>query len=128
MICTKCQIRMMIKPFSDYSETICWFCWLKTHKKYKDAAKLLGNSLFNWSTKISSRRIGWSFYESAHWTMIFTNILNHPGLNKTCKVPKLTKGYRKDGWPQQLTDSESLKILNWSDWRVSTALNYLLGR
>lgn len=148
MICVCCQIRYVIKPFSDYSENICWFCWLKTHKKYAAAAKLLGyskhskfqkqttweyktalgkpqNGFFNWSTGLLEKKIGWSFWENAMFSLLLANILNHPGLNKHCKVPELTQGFRKDGWPKQLSHFDSLIKLGYSEWAAKTVMEYL---
>jgi hypothetical protein len=122
-LCKKCQMRWALQESGIYP--LCYICFLKTKKLYSFAIKTIKQiEWWNYKTGIGGLKIGWSFARGLKTALLFANILNHPFLNKTCKVPLLTKGQRNDGWPAQLSSSDSLKILGESEWRIHTALTY----
>lgn len=126
MFCVKCKMRYAEENFAP----LCYICGLKSKGFYRSAIKTLTNPHTgeiggwwgfhtNWDFKV-----GWSFAPSLWWILIAINILNFPGLNRTCKVPEFTKGVRKDGWPASIGGEKSLRLLGESAWRIKAAYAY----
>ncbi|KKL74173.1 hypothetical protein LCGC14_2067540 [marine sediment metagenome] len=125
-LCTRCSMRYALQETGIYP--LCYICFLKSKRFYRSAIENIATTDW-WNCKTKwNFRVGWSFAETLNWILLFANILNHPGLNKSCKVPSLTKGLRKDGWPKQLSDQKTLKELDESNWRITVALRYYCNR
>ena len=151
-ICPKCQIRYILKPFSSYSEKVCWICHLKEHKHYKAAMKEIRepddlmdktkwrNGWFNWSTHMFRRldcksvKTGWSFAENLYLYLLFNTIPNLCTLNKYPKSPitceKFTKEQIDNGgfWPKPKSKYQALIDSGESEWRAKTAIAFFNGK
>ena len=105
MLCIKCKIRLVNKPFEGYNVPLCWICYLKSIKHYKAAMREVKNGWFDWHTNLLELKLGWSFWEKVLFQGLFISVLKMKSLNKTPKTNATVKDF-------------------YSDWRIKTADEY----
>jgi len=112
-LCHKCNMRWALQESGIYP--LCYICFLKVKRLYRHAIKTIKSTdWWNYKTKISERKVGWSFSENLLWCLVLAHVMNCGSLNKTPKCPEILNKSKL----------KRLLALGVSHWRTYTALNY----